>query len=131
MTNTFELKDSGERQEFESGARRDTQADKPRPSLLSPFALERVAWVYSRGAEKYGDNNWQKGIPFSRYLDSAERHIMEFKQGMRDEDHLAQATWNLLAILHHQEIGPAGLDDLPVYPAERITPEELKKADVD
>lgn len=115
MTNTFGLKDSGARQEFETGARRDTQTDKPRPDLLSPFALERVAWVYARGAEKYGDRNWEQGMPYSRYLASAERHLMQFKQGDVDEDHLAQAAWNLLAILHHQEVGPDGLNDLPIY----------------
>lgn len=122
MTNTFDLKDSGERQEFDSGARRDTQDDKPRPDLVSPFALERLAWVYARGAEKYGEHNWTKGIPYSRYLASAERHLLQFKQGDVDEDHLAQTVWNLVAILHHQEVGPAGLDDLPKW--ERIAPED-------
>lgn len=114
----YELKDSGARQEFETGAKRDTQDGKPRFSLITPFGLERVAWIYTEGAKKYGDNNWQKGIPFSRYLDSAERHLMMFKQGHLDEDHIAQAVWNLLAIMHHQAVGPAGLDDLPQYDLE-------------
>lgn len=116
--NDFSLKDSGARQEFETGARRDVEEDKPRFDLVTPFGLERVAWVYARGAEKYGDNNWQKGMPFTRYLASAERHLKQFKAGEVDEDHLAQAVWNLLAILHHQEVGPAGLDDLPIYDLE-------------
>lgn len=113
--NGFIVKDSGERENFETGARRDTQQDKPRPALISPFAIERIAYVYARGAQKYGDRNWEKGIPFSRYLDSAERHLMAFKQGLEDEDHLAMAVWNLMAILHHQEVGPDGLNDLPEY----------------
>lgn len=115
LVNDYIVKDSGERQEFETGARRDTQTGKPRPSLITPFGIERVAYVYARGAEKYGDNNWQKGIPFSRYLDSAERHLGQFKQGHTDEDHLAQCVWNLMAIMHHQAVGPPGLDDLPRY----------------
>lgn len=114
----YELKDSGARQEFATGAKRDTQDGKPRFSLITPFGLERVAWIYTEGAKKYGDNNWQKGIPFSRYLDSAERHLMMFKQGRLDEDHIAQAVWNLLAIMHHQAVGPADLDDLPQYDLE-------------
>lgn len=113
--NEFVVKDSGARQEFETGAKRDTQDDKPRPSLVSPFAIERIAWVYTRGAKKYGDHNWQKGMPYSRYLDSAERHLLAFKKGETDEDHLAQACWNLMSILHHQEAGPEGLDDLIKY----------------
>jgi hypothetical protein len=118
MSNDFVVKDSGERETFETGARRDTNSNKPRPDLFSPFALERLAWVYARGAEKYGDRNWEKGMPLSRYLASAERHLMQFKQGDTDEDHLAQAAWNLCAILHHQAVGPDGLDDFPRY--ERI-----------
>lgn len=114
--NEFEIKDSGQRQEFESGARRDTQEDKPRYSLISYWALERVVWVFTRGAKKYGDHNWQRGMPYSRYLDSAGRHLAQWVKGERDEDHLAMAVWNLMAILHHEEVGPEGLDD--VHPAE-------------
>lgn len=108
----FVVKDSGARQEFDTGARRDSQEDKPRISLVSPWAIERIAWVYTRGAVKYGDHNWQKGMPYSRYLDSVERHILAYKKGETDEDHLAMAAWNLMAIIHHQEAGPAGLDDV-------------------
>lgn len=115
LTNEFVVKDSGERQDFDTGARRDTLSGKPRPSLITPFGIERLAYVYARGADKYGEDNWQKGMPFSRYLDSAERHLMQFKQGAGDEDHLAQCVWNLMAIMHHQAVGPEGLDDLPRY----------------
>jgi hypothetical protein len=118
MSNNFIVKGREEKQQFETGAVRDTQDDKPRPDLVSPFALERLAYVYSRGAQRYGDRNWEKGIPYSRYLASAERHLMQFKKGDVDEDHLAQTVWNLMAILHHQEAGPAGLDDLPNYPTK-------------
>ena len=34
------------------------------------------------------------------------------------QDHLAQAAWNIFAIMHHQAVGPDGLDDMPKY--ERI-----------
>ena len=115
MRNDFEVKDSGEREQHDTGAQRDTQTGKPRPDLMSPFAMERVGYVFARGAEKYDENNWHKGMPLSRYLASAERHLMQFKQGDTDEDHLAQAVWNLCAIMHHQEVGPPGLDDLPHY----------------
>lgn len=119
MSNDFEVKDSGAREQHDTGAQRDVQEGKPRPDLMSPFAMERVGYVFARGAEKYEERNWEKGMPLSRYLASAERHLMQFKQGDTDEDHLAQAVWNLCAILHHQEVGPPGLDDLPHY--ERLT----------
>lgn len=112
---SFITKDSGERQEFDTGARRDTQAGKPRYDLIPTFALRRIADLYARGAEKYGDNNWQKGIPYSRVIASLERHLNQFKQGDKSEDHLAAVAWGALALLHYEEVGPEGLNDLPVY----------------
>lgn len=111
---TWQTKDSGERQQFDTGAQRDTQADKPRYDLIPTFALERVAGLYARGAEKYNDNNWHKGIPYSRCLASLERHLHQWKQGERDEDHLAAVVWNALAIMHYEEVGP-DMDDLPKF----------------
>ena len=52
-----------------------------------------------------GDWNWSRGIPFSRLVDSALRHINQFQRGMRDEDHLSQAIWNLSCVIHFQEVG--------------------------
>ena len=54
-------------------------------------------------------------MPFSRYVDSAKRHLDKFIMGMTDEDHLAAAVWNLCAIMHHQELGQLELDDMPHY----------------
>lgn len=110
--NDFVIKDGGARSQFDTGAVRDTAEDKPRFSLISPYALERLAMVYTRGAVKYDEHNWVKGMPYGRYLDSAQRHIEAFKRGDTDEDHLAQAAWNLFSIIHHQEAGPPGLDDV-------------------
>ena len=111
----FITKDSGSREEFDTGARRDIQEGKPRFDLIPTFALERVADLYARGAEKYGDNNWQKGITYTRCLSSLERHLHQFKQRETDEDHLAAVVWNALAIMHYQEVGFDELDDMPDY----------------
>jgi len=35
--------------------------------------------------------------------------------GMEDEDHLAAACWNIIAIMHHQELGELHFDDMPHY----------------
>lgn len=106
------LEDSGARQTFETGARRDTDENKPRYSLVPPRVLKRIVMIYTLGAIKYGDHNYQKGMPYSRYLDSAGRHIEDFRDGKTNEDHLAQACWNLMGIMFHQEYGPEGLDDV-------------------
>lgn len=95
--------------------------------LISPFALARLAKWYELGAKKYSDRNWEKGgIPFSRYLDSAFRHLNKFTMGLTDEDHLAAAAWNIFAILHFQELGELSLDDLPHYKENNICENEEK-----
>lgn len=116
----YQMKDSGERQEFETGAVRDTQTGKGRYDLLPVVALERVAKVYQKGAEKYDERNWMQGIPISRFMDSALRHLMQYAEGRRDEDHVAQAAFNVLGIIHTEamvERGllPNSLMDLPSY----------------
>lgn len=44
--------------------------------MVSPFAMRRLAQHYENGAQKYADRNWEKGMPFSRYVDSAKRHLL-------------------------------------------------------
>jgi hypothetical protein len=112
--------DSGLREDYYTGARRDIREGKGRYDLLPTFAMRRVAGVYERGAGKYGDRNYEKGIPLSRFLDSALRHTFQVLEGRTDEDHAAQAAWNLLAFLQTQEmierdILPPSLNDLPTY----------------
>lgn len=116
----FKIQDSGERQAFDTGAVRDTRTGKGRFDLISPFVMLDQAQLLEQGAIKYGDRNWEKGMPFSRFLDSALRHLNKFVLGYTDENHLAQAIWNLNCIVHeramiaHGKADPA-LDDLPYY----------------
>lgn len=126
-SNDFEMKDSGARQEFETGAVRDLREGKGRYDLVSPFALKRLAIVYEKGAKKYADRNWEKGMPHTRYLDSAIRHLNQYLQGDTDEDHLGHAAWNVFAIMHMQETHPE-LDDRPNYkPLYEVNPETGEK----
>jgi hypothetical protein len=113
-------KDSGQREQHKSGAVRDVRSGKGRYDLITPLALKRLAGVYERGSIKYADRNWEKGMPLSRYLDSALRHIFQYIEGMRDEDHLAQAMWNIAAMIHIEEVIDRGLlpkelNDMPDY----------------
>lgn len=113
----FALKDSGKRQEFTTGSQRDTREGKGRYDLLSPWALKAIVIVLEKGAIKYGERNWEKGQPLSRYVDSAIRHGMQILAGKLDEDHAAQAAWNWMAFIHTKymiDIGklPKELDDI-------------------
>ena len=114
------LQDSGSRRQFKSGAVRDRGTLKPRPDLISPHAMLREGIIFALGAEKYELRNWELGLPISECLASAQRHIEQFKRGDTDEDHLAQARWNLGAMIHFEEEIKAGrlpteLDDMPHY----------------
>jgi hypothetical protein len=97
------VKDSGERREFETGARRDIAVGKGRFDLLPYYPLYRLARHFENGAVKYGDDNWRKGIPLRCYVDSALRHLLKFNAGMRDEDHLAAAMWNAACLMWTEE----------------------------
>lgn len=99
----YKTKDSGSREDFNTGARRDIQVNKPRYDLIPPIALKRVADLYARGAQKYGENNYQKGIPFRRVYASLFRHMMQYVEGDRVEDHLAAVAWNAFALMYYEE----------------------------
>lgn len=103
------LPDSGRRESFDTGAVRDDAGDKPRPDLISPFFLERLGEHMRKGAIKYDEWNWAKGIPNSRCYASLMRHLTKFSQGLRDEDHLAAAAFNLMAIIHNEEVAKRGV----------------------
>jgi nucleoside 2-deoxyribosyltransferase len=120
------MKDSGERQQFTTGAVRDTAAGKPRPDLISPHANLREGNWLRLGAEKYKERNWEAGIPISRCIASLARHLESYKLGLRDEDHMAAIRCNAGFILHYEEeikAGrlDAGLDDMPHYLDRGVT----------
>lgn len=139
----MEIKDSGSRREFSTGAVRDDNGNKGRCDLLPLevvfkilgcdqiiLALNRfvkhrnsehlytaltmfgatrwdnretmlleVAKHFEDGAKKYGDNNWQKGLPVNCYIDSALRHYFKFRRGDMDEPHDRAFIWNLMCCI--------------------------------
>lgn len=144
---TGNIKDSGERRKFETGAVRDIQEGKGRCDLLPlqevsllfdglpeavnilffvgkfqkkndvlylfkaiqefikihyvsiPTCCLELAKHFEAGAKKYGENNWQKGIPTHCYIDSALRHFFKFFRGDNDEPHDRAFVWNLLCCI--------------------------------
>lgn len=110
-------------EQFAGGAVRDSQEDKPRPDLISPFFKERLGDWLRLGAIRYGEHNWTRGIPMSRVVASLERHLMKFQQGLLDEDHLSAMAANSMFLLDFDERIKRGLlspefDDMRIwYPA--------------
>lgn len=102
----FETLDSGERVAFDSGMVRDVQTGKPRYDLIPTGPLKRLAELYARGADKYGDCNWQLANSpeeLQRFKGSAFRHFISFLDNEQDEDHAIATVWNIFAILFIEE----------------------------
>lgn len=51
---------------------------------------------FEEGAKKYGEHNWEKGIPIHCYVDSAIRHYLKMRRGDTDEPHFRACLWNVL-----------------------------------
>ena len=114
----FTILSSGKQEEFDTGAKRDSQEGKGRFDLLWPFALAAEAVHMQKGAEHYDARNWEKGMPVSRFISSGIGHVFKYLAGMTDENHLVAAGWNIMCAIDTRErvkrgLLPAELDDLP------------------
>lgn len=65
----------------------------------SDTMILEVAKHFEEGARKYGEYNWQKGIPAKFYIDSAIRHYLKWCRGDQDENHDRAFVWNLLCCI--------------------------------
>ena len=84
---------------------------------LSSVLLD-LSRFYEAGCKKYGDRNWEKGIPLGTYFCSGIRHLWKYMSGEKDEDHLIAAIWNFCC-LHQTHVWiekgvlPVVLDNIP------------------
>lgn len=90
-------------------------AGKLRWDLL-PAEFEEVIKVYTVGAAKYADRNWEKGMSWGRVVGSLFRHVWKFyfrKETIDEETgchHMALAAWNAIALLTY-DLRKVGTDD--------------------
>ncbi len=100
----FVVKDSGARQEFDSGMVRDTSEGKiDYDKLFEGPMLDRWADHLTKGATKYPDvgpgvSNWTlaSGVAeLIRFRKSAVRHFRQWLRGDQDEDHAAAVFFNI------------------------------------
>ena len=68
--------------------------------------LLEVSKHFEEGAKKYGEYNWQKGIPLHCYIDSGVRHYLKWCRGDNDEPHDRAFVWNILCALWTLENKP-------------------------
>lgn len=87
------------------------------PAELPKYVLE-LSKHFEAGAIKYGERNWEKGIPLSSYIDSAVRHYLKYLDGQEDENHFIAFVWNIVCCIWTNKHLPE-MRDLP-YEQETI-----------
>ena len=77
-----------------------------------PKALLELSKHFEQGAIKYGERNWEKGLPEYCYIDSAIRHYLKWMDGQDDEPHDRAVIWNLICLWWtHENITTADKGD--------------------
>ena len=79
------------------------------------YAMLELSKHFEEGAKKYGERNWEKGIPTHCYVDSALRHLFKHLGVQKDERHDIACLWNLMCCmwtcLNKQEMDDYRKDD--------------------
>jgi len=101
------------------GTKYDTQ--KLRYDLVPVVPLRELVRVFTLGAVKYNDRNWEKGIGWGRIYAAMQRHANAWWGGEQNDPddgqhHLASVAWCALALMEyettHKELddrgGPSG-----------------------
>lgn len=94
---------------------------------ISSMILD-VSVHYEEGAKKYGERNWEKGIPMHCFIDSAVRHLLKYLREDTDEDHKRAFVWNILGALWTHKNRP-NLIDIPLYHVDKPGVEEGETPD--
>ena len=102
-------------QELDEGAKYDK--DKLRFDLIPVRPLAKIAWVFTMGAKKYAERNWEKGIKFGRLFGALIRHSWLWWAGETydQEDgqhHLSSVAWIAMVLMELEETKPE-FDDRP------------------
>lgn len=91
-------------------ARKDDHG-KLRFDLIPPGPLQQLAEVYTVGAAKYGDRNWEQGLAWGRVFAAIQRHLWAFWGGEAQDpedglSHLAHAAWGCFALMEYAQTHP-------------------------
>jgi hypothetical protein len=103
------------RETHPTGAVREVKEE--RYDLIPTEPIRLLAVHYGRGAKKYAERNWEKGLPWSNPFNSARRHMDKWLDGedidpdpVTQAHHLIAAIWNLVALVEFSKTHPE-LDD--------------------
>lgn len=77
--------------------------------LIPAAVLQKVAEILSVGAEKYGENNWQK-ITVEEHINHAIAHLYLYLKGDTSETHLLNAVCRSMFAAHMEHAPHPGQD---------------------
>jgi len=88
---------------------------KVRLELLSRHAIEKLGQVLTFGAKKYEDNNWRRGLLYTRVIGALLRHTFAYLSGETTDkesglSHMAHAMCCAMFLLEY-EVSHPELDD--------------------
>ena len=84
-----------------------------------PTMVLEVSKHFEEGAEKYGEGNWQKGLPVKCYINSGVRHYLKWLRGDTDEFHDRAFCWNIMCAIwtccHKPELNDYATTKKPTF----------------
>ncbi len=109
----------------------DKKDEKIQLELIPTGPLREIAKVLMHGVDKYELNDWRKGLEWTRYYGSIQRHMMAWMDGEElDPDsglpHLAHVATCAMFLLEYQRTN-AGEDDR--WKPHELLPYEQAHAD--
>ena len=93
--------------EAESGLRFDE--GKPRFDLIPTYPMFQLARLFTFGAHKYADRNWEKGMNWSKVLAPLQRHLWKWMAGEDNDDetglnHMVHVAWNAMVLVEYDRL---------------------------
>lgn len=93
---------------------------KARYDLLPPDSLEELVKVFTIGAKKYEDRNWEKGMAWGRVFAAMMRHAWAWWRGEtldpeNGQHHLASVAWCAIVLLAY-DMRKIGTDTRKILP---------------
>ena len=84
---------------------------KPMVALLVPEFIRDMAKVLTFGADKYGKENWKRGLEKDRILSALYRHTLAHHSGeLKDPEtglnHMVHVACNAMFLYYYEEVEP-------------------------
>jgi len=109
---------------------RKDDTGKLRYDLVPVGALEKLAEVYTIGARKYTDRNWEQGLKWGRVFAAMMRHGWSWWRGEKidpvdGQHHLASVAWCAFALMTYEDTHPELDDRVSASDREPVSSEKI------